>query len=211
MFLSFSCVTFAKKSLSLERSSRHLWGLWLPAKRWGRRGNMGFHHLRPSRSGGAGWRYKSDSNLVTGASNDLAAGFEAIQLDNEIEGVRRGERSLDLQARPRFGDAADHTGQGGVSVVEGNNASFEHAPALAFAPFPVRVVNDVRCHDPNEPPGSVYARAPNRDACSLFLCALGRSPCGRVSSSMALMLRSGATPDASDTPCAPLPDRRTPP
>ena len=78
-------------------------------------------------------REEPDADLFLFSPYHLTGCFEAIELDDELEGVGDIECSIDTETRTGLRIVTYGAGKGGLSVAEGDDASFQHASARVAA------------------------------------------------------------------------------
>lgn len=71
-------------------------------------------------------RKKSDRNVVAVPPNDFAVCYQAVELDDLLEYIGNAHGAGHTQPRSRVGDVAHRAWQGGVTVVERDNAAFQN-------------------------------------------------------------------------------------
>ena len=142
---------------------------WISPKRRPLVRHEGFDDLRACRRYRARHRQEPDADLFVLAPDNLAAGFQAIKLDDELKGIRHIEGAFNAQMCARSGEIAHNAGDCGETIVESDDPRLQDTAArrprhitqsgLNYVNFGVR-----RCHN-------VF---------SLLLCLILPSRCGPI-------------------------------
>lgn len=89
----------------------------------------GFDDLRASPRHRARSRREPDTDLFVLAPHDLAAGFQAIEFDDELKGIGHIDSAFNPQMCPGSGEIAHSAGERGETIVEGDDPRLKDTAA----------------------------------------------------------------------------------